>query len=1134
MRKFFWGLLKWLLLCLVIAAVAGGVYYLVEIYHWPWWGGATLLSAIAGVVVLVIVLRRYMLRYREKQFVERVVQSDARRIAEAEQVSKLRYQELQQRWLDAVKMLRGSKLNQHGNPLYTLPWYLVFGESESGKTSAITHCGLTSVLSKVGPESGMTSTRNCDWWFFEEAVVLDTAGRYAVPLSEQEDEQEWLDFLGLLAKYRRQEPVNGLVVTVPAEKLLAGQEQALQEYGRYIGARLDRLARVIGARIPIYLVITKADQIYGFVDYAKHLSAEKKRQPFGFTSAQPQPASGLILAAVDDMVARLNQQLLQTSSEHINSGRLAFASELGLLAEPLKMFCDSAFGHQNYHEEALLRGLYLTSALQPVAAKSQCLEQAASSPASEGSEGLFLHDLFARLLPGDRNLFEPISEFLRWRTLTSNLSLLVVLLGTFAVVGVMSLGYIDSEQQIRTLHQQLVRTEESKGSVEQEIMSLQALQQTMSRIHREESQWYLPKMTLEKPVYIALQRAQQSFVKLFAQRVLAPANGQLISQVKTLDSKNSSQVSIGDAVDHLSWQLQVIHARLDGSVMPGLSGWARGSKALAGVDVEYQNAFALLYSDYVLWLGDSQLLQELATSTRQNLAMLLTTHSDLNWITQWASDKIPPVRAASFWQLPLSNPLEVPGAYTEQGYRLISILLRQIQVTSGVADIQDRIKRFKSWYALRYLQQWKSFNSNFVASGQNLSSADRKMVSLTLDGQDNPFISLQRRTLKELSVIEGLTTVDLSSLKLSQAIINSYWAHQEKGIVSTTEQGQQLMASAFAQDSTTDTQYFTLMSSGEKAYSQLEDGLSSMLPTVNSESAAARSMGQLFSYASPQQGAVAAHSAVQELHKLLSSKHKAQSINGAQVFLNMYQFIMDTELDLAACHLQNQWQSNLYGVLKYIPTAEQRSRLFSQSGLLTKFLEGPAKPFIELKADGWHPASYNGMSLPFNRDFFSFIEQGSYLQAESKDSYSVQFKALPLNVNPGAKQKPFQSSLILQCAAGAQTLQNYNYPITQSFTWKPKSCGTTRLQIDFNGLELTRSWQGSKGFEKFLQEFRSGEVEYTPADFPDQAQQLQEQGIQWIRVKYQISGAYPVLSLAQGDKLAVPMKIAHCQGGLSS
>ena len=51
-----------------------------------------------------------------------------------------------------------------GNPLYVLPWYMVFGESESGKSSMI-NARLTSIASDAGPYPGISATRHCTGGF---------------------------------------------------------------------------------------------------------------------------------------------------------------------------------------------------------------------------------------------------------------------------------------------------------------------------------------------------------------------------------------------------------------------------------------------------------------------------------------------------------------------------------------------------------------------------------------------------------------------------------------------------------------------------------------------------------------------------------------------------------------------------------------------------------------------------------------------------------------------------------------------------------------------------------------------------------------------------------------------------------
>ena len=72
-------------------------------------------------------------------------------------------------------------------------------------------------MSKI---QGIGGTRNLDWWFTDEAVILDTAGRLTFQDDEQTDEEEWNEFLGLLRRYRPRCPINGVIVTIPCTSLL--------------------------------------------------------------------------------------------------------------------------------------------------------------------------------------------------------------------------------------------------------------------------------------------------------------------------------------------------------------------------------------------------------------------------------------------------------------------------------------------------------------------------------------------------------------------------------------------------------------------------------------------------------------------------------------------------------------------------------------------------------------------------------------------------------------------------------------------------------------------------------------------------------------------------------------------------
>ncbi|HEY0419214.1 MAG TPA: type VI secretion system membrane subunit TssM, partial [Acetobacteraceae bacterium] len=78
--------------------------------------------------------------------------------------------------LSLLKRARGTR-----GYLYEQPWYIIIGPPGAGKTTALLNAGLSFPLAAEmgqGAVAGVGGTRMCDWWFTEDAVLIDTAGRY--------------------------------------------------------------------------------------------------------------------------------------------------------------------------------------------------------------------------------------------------------------------------------------------------------------------------------------------------------------------------------------------------------------------------------------------------------------------------------------------------------------------------------------------------------------------------------------------------------------------------------------------------------------------------------------------------------------------------------------------------------------------------------------------------------------------------------------------------------------------------------------------------------------------------------------------------------------------------------------------
>src|SRR5262245_41087255 len=171
---------------------------------------------------------------------------------------------------DALLTLKKSRKTR-SDFLYELPWYLIIGPPGAGKTTALLNSGLEFPLAeRFGREGlkGVGGTRNCDWWFTDQAVLLDTAGRYTTQDSHAEvDRQGWEGFLALLKKHRKRRPINGLLIAISLQDLMLLDSAQIIDHANAVRQRVQELYDYFGVRFPIYVLLTKVDLVAGFMEF---------------------------------------------------------------------------------------------------------------------------------------------------------------------------------------------------------------------------------------------------------------------------------------------------------------------------------------------------------------------------------------------------------------------------------------------------------------------------------------------------------------------------------------------------------------------------------------------------------------------------------------------------------------------------------------------------------------------------------------------------------------------------------------------------------------------------------------------------------------------------------------------------
>ena len=262
-----------------------------------------------------------------------------------------------------------------------LPWYVIIGAPGSGKTTALTNSGLQFPLAaQHGRESvrGIGGTRNCDWWFASEAVLIDTAGRYTTQDSDRDaDRTAWFGFLDLLRRHRPSRPINGVLMTVSASDLLGPAPERRAAHADELRERLDELRQRLALALPVYLLVTKTDLLPGFAECFADLDDEQRAQVWGATlplGAGPLHCHAELGALDERLQVHLQQRLSSETEPRKRAALQAFAAQWQDLARALLELLHAVFAANGNNSvgstdaaRPMLRGLYFTSATQDAA-----------------------------------------------------------------------------------------------------------------------------------------------------------------------------------------------------------------------------------------------------------------------------------------------------------------------------------------------------------------------------------------------------------------------------------------------------------------------------------------------------------------------------------------------------------------------------------------------------------------------------------------------------------------------------------------------------------------------------------------------------------------------------------------------
>jgi len=399
--------LRWLRQGTPLLLIVGLVFLLIALWwlgpQWSWREYQPLASLTARVLATVVLLMLPLLAWAlTLQRRNRRLEKERDQDAERERDPCLRYVQAQERALDRSLGILRANLDGR-NALYQLPWYLVLGQENTGKTSFINRSNQSFSLTgevKAGSGRGLDDpdlAYAVDWWMGNEAVLIDPPGEFVSQPREAEMEEGgstdslggddadisylpagtharlWTHLIDWLARNRSRRPLNGVVLMVDLVTLLGLPASDRKALTILLRSRLAELCRQLGMRPPLYVVLSKFDRLEGFETFFARLPKAVREDIFGFTftldSVEDYDAWLTELGQrYDLLISRLNEQIFDALSGALSleerEALFSLIRQLAGMRQLLLGFLADVLGSDRYATPALPRGVYFSSVYQ--------------------------------------------------------------------------------------------------------------------------------------------------------------------------------------------------------------------------------------------------------------------------------------------------------------------------------------------------------------------------------------------------------------------------------------------------------------------------------------------------------------------------------------------------------------------------------------------------------------------------------------------------------------------------------------------------------------------------------------------------------------------------------------------------
>ncbi len=790
------------------------------------WGGGYVLSVFdievsltleitATVLVLLgaaawVVIRRIRAQRRAKALEAEILKQSEQAAAAARPDRRAEILELQKRVQQGIKALQDTKLGKHHgkSALYALPWYAIIGPPGAGKTTALRQSGLVFPFQDPagGGVRGVGGTRNCDWWFTNEGILLDTAGRYA---TDDTDRDEWMAFLGLLRKYRPKKPINGLLVAVAISDLFDASDEQVSMFANKLRARIDEIMTRLDMVLPVYLIFTKADLIGGFVEFWGDIRKSDRDQILGATlpldptvGERPGAAFGAEFDRLYEVIHARSLKIIAKEPRPESRARIfQFPLEFKSLKTNLEQFVDELFRQNAFQENPMFRGFYLTSGTQEGApfqrimgnmARALGIRQPPTQQTPTEAKSYFVTDVFRRVVFADQHLAgRTANELRRQKLIRMGIATAAILVGSlFLFPGLWTMG--NNRSLIKTTES----VSEAAASVNwgadtpapQKVEKLQDARQQLELLdgYVEDTPIRLRwGMYTGEILHPALTDAYAGHLE---RGMASPARKKLELQLSTIGMSQSIPPSqYGEMYDGLKLYLmltQIEHLDLDWATPRLTRLWGEilhdeRAETLERMTPHVRYYLELIQSERIpKWPEQSKLVSK----ARSVLLRAPQLDRIYDLLVREANEQVAPIRRENIFYgsvapyVTSKKELVVQGAYTREGWDRIHKLLgtERNRLTGekwvlgekeerAQKDIDKQIANLTKLYFDRFQAAWRAFLADLVV--------ERPKDSTTALDELNALSEPEWPYMRLIRILHENTTLPIEELKSTQETI---------------------------------------------------------------------------------------------------------------------------------------------------------------------------------------------------------------------------------------------------------------------------------------------------------------------------------------------------------------------------